>query len=660
MSQVFRTVLIANRGEIAMRVLRTARKMGYRIATVYSDADVDAPHVRAADCAYRIGPPQAAESYLNQAAILQAAQILQADAIHPGYGFLAENAEFAQAVIDAGLIWIGPPPSAMRAMGNKGAAKRLLAERDVPMLPGYQGQDQTDVTLIMESARIGFPLMIKAAAGGGGRGMRLVNHADEMIHHLAQARSESQQAFGSGELILERALINPRHIEVQVFGDTHGNIVHLGERDCSVQRRHQKIIEEAPSPAVDMALRARLGEAAIAAARSCAYVGAGTIEFLLDADGNFWFMEMNTRLQVEHPVTEAITGLDLVEWQLRVAAGQHLPLDQQEIDARLEKGGHAIEVRLCAEDPTRQFLPQTGRVALWDAPLGLRVEHALSNDTWISPYYDSMVAKLIAHGANRDEALRNLTQQLDACLLLGVATNQDFLLEALHHPEFDSGRANTGFIARHLSDFSAQQHQMREQVVALATLLHVEQLKWQATMPDELRGWNSGVAFEREIRCELDGQPINLAIRANGAHRWNVRIGDTSFQMHLRPLAADVLRIDVDGLDIQTRFAQTGDTIFFRAQGRNHRVRDLSTLPHKSKTLTNGDGVLRAPMNGRVASVAVQAGQKVEAGQVIVVLEAMKMEHTLFAPFVGTVQALHVSTGEQVEPGRILAEMVSA
>jgi geranyl-CoA carboxylase alpha subunit len=660
MSKAFRTILIANRGEIAMRVMRTARKMGYRVATVYSDADVDAPHVRAADCACRIGPPQASESYLNQAAILQAVQVLQADAIHPGYGFLAENATFAQAVIDAGLTWIGPPPSAMRAMGNKGAAKRLLAERDVPMLPGYQGQDQSDATLIAEATRIGFPVMIKAAAGGGGRGMRLVHHADELVHHLTQARSESQQAFGSGELILERALINPRHVEVQIFADTHGNVVHLGERDCSVQRRHQKLIEEAPSPAVDVALRTRLGEAAIAAARSCGYVGAGTIEFLLDADGKFWFMEMNTRLQVEHPVTEAITGLDLVEWQLRVAAAERLPLNQPEIEARLEKGGHAIEVRLCAEDPAQQFLPQTGRVALWEAPGDLRVEHALASDTRISPYYDSMVAKLIAHGANRDEALRNLTQQLDTCLLLGVTTNQDFLLETLQHPEFAAGRADTGFIAQYLSNYAVRKNQTSEQVVALAVLLHVEQLKWRGDIPDELRGWNSGLAFEREMRFELDGQTIIMAIRANGAHCWRVRVGDDAYQVQLSSSSLNVLRARVDGVDSQVRFVQAGDVTFFRTQGHNHRVRDLSTVPHRSKNLAGGDGMLRAPMNGRVASVAVQAGQQVEAGQAIVVLEAMKMEHTLFAPFVGKVQALHVTIGDQVEPGRILAEMVSA
>lgn len=659
MRQAFQTILIANRGEIAMRVVLTARKMGYRTAAVYSDADVDAPHVFAADCAYRIGPPQASESYLNQAAILQAARALNADAIHPGYGFLAENAEFAQAVIDAGLVWIGPPPAAMRAMGNKGAAKRLLAERDVPMLPGYQGQDQGDAALIAEATRIGFPLMIKAAAGGGGRGMRLLHRAEDIAHQLAQARSEALQAFGSGELILERALINPRHVEVQIFADMHGNVVHIGERDCSMQRRHQKIVEESPSPAVDVALRARLGEAAIAAAHSCGYVGAGTIEFLLDADGKFWFMEMNTRLQVEHPVTEAITSLDLVEWQLRVAAGQTLPLTQQEIDVRLANGGHAIEVRLCAEDPAQQFLPQTGGIALWREPEGLRVEHALTSGVQVSPYYDSMVAKLIAHGADRNEALRNLVQQLDACLLFGVTTNQDFLLDVLRHPEFALGAANTGFIAQYLPDYSATSDAMAE-VIASALLLHIQQLAWRADVPDELLGWSGSAPFKRDMRFELNGRLVNLVAHANEALCWSINAASGTHHARLHPLSANWLRVHIDGADITVHFVKAGHEIFFRAQGRNHRIRDLSGLPYKSNARTSSDGMLRAPMNGRVASVAVQVGKQVEAGQPIVVLEAMKMEHTLFAPFAGIVQALHVSQGEQVEPGRILAEMVRA
>ncbi|MGB7481750.1 MAG: biotin carboxylase N-terminal domain-containing protein, partial [Burkholderiaceae bacterium] len=450
------TILIANRGEIALRIMRTARRLGYRTLAVYSDADAGAPHVRDADDACRIGGAAARDSSLKIDAMRAAARGHGADAIHPGYGFLAENADFAQAVQEAGLTWIGPPPAAMRAMGNKAEAKRTLAGRDVPLLPGYQGQGQADATLLREAVRIGLPLMIKAAAGGGGRGMRLVLQEAELAPALQRARSEAQQAFGSGELILERALMAARHVEVQIFADSHGNVVHLGVRDCSVQRRHQKLVEETPSPAVSPAQRVRLGAAAVEAARACGYVGAGTVEFLLDAQGAFWFMEMNTRLQVEHPVTEAITGVDLVEWQLRIAAGEALPLTQEQIDARLAAGGHAIEVRLCTEDPVRDFLPQAGTVGLWRPPQQLRVEHALVDGQTISPHYDSMVAKLVAHADTRDAACRLLARGLDDCALLGLPTNQDFLLACLRHPAFVAGQFDTGFVAEHFPPAARQ------------------------------------------------------------------------------------------------------------------------------------------------------------------------------------------------------------
>jgi len=653
------TILIANRGEIALRVIRTVQRMGYRALAVYSDADVDAPHVRAADSACRIGPALARDSYLNQAAILQAAQTHGADAVHPGYGFLAENAEFAQAVLAAGLTWIGPPPSAMQAMGNKAAAKRLLADQHVPLLPGYQGRDQDDATLLAEAARIGLPLMIKAAAGGGGRGMRLVHRHDEMAHSLAQARSEAQQAFGSGELILERALVKPRHVEVQVFADSQGNVVHLGERDCSVQRRHQKIIEEAPSPAVSPELRHRLGTAAIAATRKCGYVGAGTIEFLLDADGAFWFMEMNTRLQVEHPVTEAITGLDLVEWQLRVAAGEPLPLNQGQIDVRLQSGGHAIEVRLCAEDPAHNFLPQTGRVALWQAPSQVRVEHALETGQQISSYYDSMVAKVIAHAPSREEARRQLAQQLDACVLLGVPTNQDLLLGVLRHPEFVAGAANTGFIEQHFSNLESATSSVAAPtpILALCLLMSCRQGQQPTSYPQELCGWSSCAPLQHSLLFELDSASHTLLVQANGPQRWRADYAGQVYDLAVQSQDAYGLRIHVDGNPIELRYAQDGDCIYFRCDGRNHRLRDLAYLPPKTKNASAGDGTIRAPMNGRVVNLAVQNGQQVEAGQPLIVLEAMKMEHALLAPFAGAVQTLHVMLGDQVEPGRVLAEL---
>jgi len=647
-------ILVANRGEIALRVMRTAQRMGYRTMAVYSDADSVAPHVRAADCAARIGAGPARESYLDGAAILAAAREHGADAVHPGYGFLAENADFAQAVQDAGLTWIGPPPEAMRAMGNKAAAKRLLAGRDVPLLPGYQGSNQDEATLLAEAARVGLPLMIKAAAGGGGRGMRLVQDAAGLPAQLVQARSEAVQAFGSGELILERALVNPRHVEVQVFADRQGHVVHLGERDCSVQRRHQKIIEEAPSPAVDPALRHRLGRAAIEAAKSCGYVGAGTMEFLLDAGGAFWFMEMNTRLQVEHPVTEAITGVDLVEWQLRVAEGEALPLTQEAIDARLLAGGHAMEVRLCAEDPAQGFLPQTGRIARWRAPLSLRAEHALESGLAISPYYDSMAAKLIAHGATRTEALRRLRTGLDDCLLLGIPSNQDFLLTALAHPEFEAGRATTGFIAEHLADFTLPDADELDLALALIALLETQ--SENAPYPPELAGWNSSASFTDRMPVEFDGGKRDCLVAPSGAGKWHVAgIGVELVERHDGSLClraggnVHVLNYEIDG-----------DRLLLRFGGRNHVLRDLRFLPPQALQVAGGDGQLRAPMNGKVAALPAAIGETAKAGQTLVVLEAMKMEHAMAAPCDCILRSLYVKQGEQVAPGTILLEWVPA
>src|SRR5690349_72506 len=418
----FRKILIANRGEIALRIMRTARRLGYGVVAVYSDADREAMHVRQADKAVRIGGALPAQSYLNIGAIIAAAKSSGADAIHPGYGFLAENEEFARASRDAGLVFIGPSPEAIKAMGDKAGAKEIMQAAGVPCLPGYQGADQSDTAMLAAAHSIGFPVMIKAAAGGGGRGIRLVADATAFPDALRGARSEAQSAFGDATVILERAISDPRHIEIQVFGDAFGNAFHLGERDCSVQRRHQKLIEEAPSPKVTPELRARMGSVAVNAIKSIGYEGAGTLEFLLDQSGNFFFMEMNTRLQVEHPVTEAITGLDLVELQLRIASGEPLALRQEDI----QFSGHAMEVRLCSEDAAHDFVPQSGRMALWRMPGGLRVEHALYSGSEISPFYDSMLAKLISHGATREEARRRLIDGLEQTAAFGVTTNQVF------------------------------------------------------------------------------------------------------------------------------------------------------------------------------------------------------------------------------------------
>src|SRR6202163_1468276 len=442
---VFHKILIANRGEIARRITRTARRLGYGVVAVYSDAGRDALHVRSADQAIRIGEALPAQSYLRIDAIIAATKAIGADAIHPGYGFLAENEAFARACRDAGLVFIGPSPDAIKAMGNKAGAKAIMQAAGVPCVPGYQGADQNDAAVLAEAKKIGFPVMIKAVAGGGGRGMRQVADAATFPDLLRSARSEAQGAFGDPTVILERAIADPRHIEIQVFGDRYGHAVHLGERDCSVQRRHQKLIEEAPSPAVSPELRSRMGAVAVNAIKSIGYEGAGTLEFLLDRDGQFYFMEMNTRLQVEHPVTEAITGLDLVELQLRVAGGEPLGLAQDDV----KFSGHAIEVRLCAEDVARDFMPQSGRMALWQMPREIRVEHALQSGSEIPPFYDSMIAKIVGSGATRDEARRKLICGIEQSVALGVTTNQAFLASCLRHPAFAAGEATTAFIGQY-------------------------------------------------------------------------------------------------------------------------------------------------------------------------------------------------------------------
>jgi len=540
----FSSLLVANRGEIALRIMRTAKRMGLRTIAVYSDADRDAPHVRAADTAFHIGGSSPRESYLDISAVLHA----EGEAVHPGYGFLSENPEFADAVLKSGRIWIGPPPSAIRAMGDKANAKAIAAKAGVPVLPTYDQDPE-------------FPLMIKALAGGGGRGIRIVFTQKDFQDALKTAQSEALHSFGDSRVLLEKALIAPRHVEVQIFADGHGNCVHLGERDCSVQRRHQKLIEESPSPAVDAGLRAAMGEAAIKAAKAVGYAGAGTVEFLLE-DGRFWFMEMNTRLQVEHPVTEAVTGLDLVEWQLRVADGEPLPAKQADI----RFSGHAIEVRLCAEDPEQNFLPQAGMLERWTPSAAVRVDHALESGMEIPPFYDSMIAKLISHAPTRDEARAKLADALDGTVALGIPTNKDFLAAVLRDGHFGAGRATTDFLSTF--DFAGAQAGYGE---------------WN--------GWSN-----------------NPAHRSRGSERFFLR-------------------------------HPSGD-------------------PSRSKAAS--DGRLLAPMNGRVVGVHAKVGETLAAGQALVVLEAMKMEHGLDFSFAVKIKAVHVKTGTQVAPGNLLVEFEAA
>ncbi|PCG10148.1 methylcrotonoyl-CoA carboxylase [Sphingomonas ginsenosidimutans] len=610
------TLLIANRGEIACRIIRTARAMGIRTVAVHSEADAAALHVREADEAVAIGPAPARDSYLLPERILAAARETGAQAIHPGYGFLSENADFAQAVIDAGLIWVGPNPDSIRAMGLKDAAKARMIAAGVPVTPGYLGEDQSPGRLAAEADAIGYPVLIKAVAGGGGKGMRQVDEAAAFADALASCRREAAAAFGDDRVLIEKYILSPRHIEVQVFGDRHGNVVHLFERDCSLQRRHQKVIEEAPAPGMDEATRAAVCDAAVRAARAVDYVGAGTIEFIADAsDGlsadRIWFMEMNTRLQVEHPVTEAITGVDLVEWQLRVAAGEPLPVTQDDLSIH----GHAIEARLYAEDPAKGFLPSIGTLEAFDlgdsADTGVRVDTGVEQGSVISPWYDPMIAKLIAHGDTREEARARLADALDEAIVWPVRSNAGFLVEALDHPDFVAGAMDTGLIARAGDALMPPAEPSEEALVAAAAEL---------TGPAFLPGFRLNAAPRRAGTFLLDGQPIAIDF------------GDA-------PVADEA----VDTSILISEGGQTWALAPFRAAG--------------GAAGGAADGAILAPMPGRVIAVEVETGARVVRGQKLLVLEAMKMEHALTAPFDGTLAALHATTGAQVTEGALLARI---
>ena len=652
----FTSLLVANRGEIAVRILRTARRMGYRVVAVYSDADRNSAHVRLADQAVRIGPPAAHDSYRNIAALIAAAKSVNAGAVHPGYGFLAESAEFAQAVGEAGLVWIGPPPAAIRSMGDKAHAKQLMQAAGVPCVPGYDGADQDADVLEREAARIGYPLMIKAVAGGGGRGMRLVSRHAEFAAALTSARSEAQTAFGSGAVLLERALLAPRHVEIQVFADEQGHVVHLGERDCSVQRRHQKLIEEAPSPALAGAegqrLRRRMGDMAVAAARAIGYRGAGTVECLLDAQNHFFFMEMNTRLQVEHPVTEALTGYDLVEWQLRVAQGEPLPqIVQETILQRFESGGHAIEVRLCAEDPANGFLPQSGMVLAWQCASGVRVDHALEAGHPITPYYDSMVAKLIAHAATRHDATTLLAQALRDTVLLGVRSNQAFLARCLEHPSFGSGQATTAFVADHAPELLTATPTLDGGVAAL--VLYAARALQHGHDPTRLA---LPLAWPVPITFALDGISRHAAVRALGGNRYQVQVEDAVADLVLEGATATALQVSGSGGRSTLAFARDARGIFVSLHGHQTLIED-QPLPGAARTGESAVGLVRAAMAGRIVALQVRVGQSVGKGDPLVVLEAMKMEHASLSPMAATVTAVHVASGAQVAAGTLLVEL---
>ena len=639
---MIRSLLIANRGEIACRIIRTARRLGIRTVAVYSDADAQALHVRQADEAVHIGPSPARESYLVGEKIIAAALQTGAEAIHPGYGFLSENADFAQAVIDAGLVWVGPSPSSITAMGRKDAAKTLMAEAGVPVTPGYMGANQDPEGLAREAAGIGYPVLIKAVAGGGGKGMRLVEREGEFLDALVSCRREAASSFGNDRVLIEKYIPSPRHMEVQVFGDTQGNVVHLFERDCSLQRRHQKVIEEAPAPGMDEATRAELCAAAVRAAQAVDYIGAGTIEFIADGSeglraDRIWFMEMNTRLQVEHPVTEEITGVDLVEWQLRVASGEPLPKRQDE----LVINGWAIEARLYAEDPAKGFLPSTGRLDHLVIP-GDRIETGVYQGADVSPFYDPMIAKLVVHAPDRAGAIEALARDCAGVEVWPVRTNAAFLRRALLHPAFASGDVTTGFIA-------ANERALVESLPLLASLKADAAVALFAREISPI-GSTYGTP-EEELRFKAPGEAWRQAIgfRVNAADRLSVAFATDG--------AVEVVELPHNWRDrfTSSEATSTGIVVFDEGEPLGVQTRVAGT-----QGTSAGDGAILAPMPGKIISVEVAEGQTVTKGQKLLTLEAMKMEHTLTAPFDGTVTELNATTGGQVQVEALLARIAVA
>ncbi len=641
------SLLIANRGEIACRIIRTCRRLGIRTAAVYADADVNALHVQLADTAVHIGPSPAPDSYLNMSAIIAAAQRAGADAVHPGFGFLAENADFARACAAAGLIFVGPSPEAIELMGNKRAAKERVTAVGVPIIPGYGGVDQSDERLLAEATRIGFPVLVKAAAGGGGKGMRLVAEAAALTEALAAARREAQQAFGSDELILEKALTHARHVEIQVFGDQHGNLIHLGERECSLQRRHQKVIEEAPSPVVNEELRQRMGETAVRAAQTVHYHNAGTVEFLLDETGDFYFLEMNTRLQVEHPVTELVTGLDLVEWQIRVAEGEALPLTQ----AQITWHGHAIEARLYAENPANDFLPVTGDVLLWLPPdgEGIRVDSGIQTGDAVSIHYDPMLAKIIAYGGDRTTAVRRLTRALETTTLLGFAHNIPFLADVLRHPEVMDGRTHIHFLAEQFANWQPPSGD-----VALAlTAVTVAQFEHEPQLATSRGYWRNNPQQPQIYRYEWDGElvEVRLTVLPRVQHHFRLTLStqpDQTADVRLTEMTGSQLILTVDRWRQRVTAVCQQNIWWVQTEKGVVRLTAVPLLPEPQPAADAG-GSLRAPMPGSVLAVLVTVGQAVKGGDVLLKLEAMKMEHTIRAAGDGIVEEIYFAPGDTVE-----------
>jgi len=659
----FNSILIANRGEIACRVIKTAKQLGYRTIAVYSDADAGAPHVQLADDAVRIGPGPVGESYLLAENILAAATTSGAESIHPGYGFLSENSAFAEAVESAGLVFIGPTREAIDVMGNKAESKRRMIEAGVPCVPGYEGHDQTDEALLAEGNKIALPLMVKAAAGGGGRGMRLVQDYAELANAIKLARAEAKSAFGSGELILEKAIIQPRHVEIQVFADTFGNTVHLGERDCSVQRRHQKVIEEAPCPIMTPELREQMGQSAIDAAKSVNYRGAGTVEFLLDASGAFYFLEMNTRLQVEHPVTELITGLDLVALQISVAQGEALSITQD--DVHLE--GHAIEVRLYTEDPSLDFLPASGPVDLWQPAdgVGIRIDAGIVSGQDISPFYDPMVAKVIGYGPDRESARLRLIGALKETVLFGTPNNKRFLIQCLEKQCFIDGTATTAFIAEEFSgeDLQVAPPSFADSAVAAVIELAMEHKKLfdrSVLVSASLKNWASASAIISRKQYQFADLTRDLGITPKGLEAYRVfDVGGVEADVEITVLAIDKhkasLRVDGTILAVTSMSSVKGQ-LHCSIEGRDALFKDMIILDGMSDVNVGG-GRVTAPMHGLLLEVLVEPGDPVVKGQTLAVLEAMKMHYEIQAEIDGTVAEVSAVAGKQVAVDDVLIEI---
>jgi 3-methylcrotonyl-CoA carboxylase alpha subunit len=663
---MFRTILIANRGEIAVRVARTAARMGIETVAVFSDADANALHVRSTDRAIPIGPAPARDSYLNIPRIIEAARLTGAEAIHPGYGFLSENPAFADACAEAGIVFIGPPAQAMRAMGSKSAAKAVMARSSVPLLSGYHGDNQDPDFLADQAMRIGFPVVIKAVSGGGGRGMRVVEAAGDFASALASARQEGASAFGDDRVLVERYLTRPRHIEVQVFADTHGNTVHLFERDCSAQRRHQKVIEEAPAPGLSPDRRAEMGQAAVAAARAVGYVGAGTVEFVAD-DHGFFFLEMNTRLQVEHPVTEMVTGFDLVEWQIRVANGEPLPATQEQIAL----SGHAFEARIYAEDPARDFAPSIGRLTAFRTSkpsADIRVDTGFVAGDAVSIHYDAMLAKLICRGPDRDTALRILRSALAECQVAGIASNLDLLGRIAAHPAFVAGGIDTGFIAREAATLLAPSPAPPDPVLATAALAELlaeeeDAAASAASGPDPFSPWHA------RDQWWLNAAPVRAmdfhagdavhTVRVNRAgDGWRLTIGERSMTGHASRQADGALVVALDGAMHRSVVTRDGESLTLRHAGDTYRLRLPDPISDSDEEADAGDRLV-APIPGQVTQVLAEAGQAVSRGQVLVVLEAMKTFFRLTAPADSVVSSVACKVGDSVQESQVLVTFVT-